>query len=80
MGKEHTTVENLSFGFLSLPRLIRGVANGQEFEMELIGFCTDICVVSNALILKAGFPEICITVDAVYCAGVTLELHSAALK
>lgn len=49
-------------------------------EIELIGVCTDICVISNALILKAQFPEVKITVDASCCAGVTLELHEAALK
>ena len=48
-------------------------------EIELVGLCTDICVVSNALILKAQFPEIDITVDASCCAGVTPESHKAAL-
>ena len=48
-------------------------------EVELVGVCTDICVVSNALILKAQFPEINITVDASCCAGVTPESHKAAL-
>lgn len=48
-------------------------------EIELIGLCTDICVVSNALILKAKFPETKITVDAACCAGVTEESHNAAL-
>lgn len=49
-------------------------------EIELIGVCTDICVISNALILKAQFPEVKITVDASCCAGVTPEFHEAALK
>lgn len=54
---------------------------GYDFEdVELIGLCTDICVVSNALILKAFFPEIDITVDASCCAGVTPESHKAALE
>ena len=48
-------------------------------EIELVGLCTDICVVSNALILKATFPEAEITVDSAACAGVTPESHSAAL-
>lgn len=48
-------------------------------EVELVGVCTDICVVSNTLILKAQFPEINITVDASCCAGVTPEKHRAAL-
>ena len=48
-------------------------------EVEIVGLCTDICVVSNALILKAVYPEIKITVDASCCAGVTPESHVAAL-
>ena len=49
-------------------------------EVELIGLCTDICVVSNALIIKALFPEIRVSVDSSCCAGVTPESHEAALK
>ena len=49
-------------------------------EVELIGLCTDICVVSNALIIKALFPEIPVSVDSSCCAGVTPESHEAALK
>ena len=49
-------------------------------EVELVGLCTDICVVSNALILKAAFPEIRICVDAGCCAGVTPATHKAALE
>ena len=48
-------------------------------EIEIIGLCTDICVVSNALILRAVYPESEITVDAYCCAGVTPETHKAAL-
>ena len=48
-------------------------------EVELIGLCTDICVVSNALIIKAMYPEIKVSVDASCCAGVTPESHTAAL-
>ena len=49
-------------------------------EIELIGVCTDICVVSNALLIKAVLPEAEISVDASCCAGVTPESHEAALK
>jgi nicotinamidase-related amidase len=51
-----------------------------ELEIELIGLCTDICVVSNALILRACFPNVEITVDASCCAGTTPEKHRAALE
>ena len=52
----------------------------EDVEIELVGLCTDICVVSNALILKAFMPEIKISVDASCCAGVTPQKHSAALE
>ena len=48
-------------------------------EIELIGLCTDICVVSNALLLKANLPEAVIKVDSACCAGVTPNSHEAAL-
>ena len=48
-------------------------------EIELVGLCTDICVVSNALLLKAALPETLVKVDASCCAGVTPESHNAAL-
>lgn len=48
-------------------------------EVELIGLCTDICVVSNALIIKAAFPNAVVKVDKTCCAGVTPESHEAAL-
>lgn len=48
-------------------------------EVEIVGLCTDICVVSNALIIKALYPEIPVSVDASCCAGVTPESHEAAL-
>lgn len=48
--------------------------------VEMIGLCTDICVVSNALIIKATFPDAHVKVDASCCAGVTVESHEAALK
>lgn len=49
-------------------------------EIELIGVCTDICVISNALLIKAHCPEVRIKVDASCCAGVTPEKHKAALE
>ena len=51
-----------------------------DFTIELVGLCTDICVVSNALLLKAFLPEIPISVDSSCCAGVTKEKHWAALE
>lgn len=48
-------------------------------SIELCGLCTDICVVSNALLIKASLPEVPISVQAHLCAGVTPEAHNAAL-
>ena len=53
----------------------------EEIEaLELVGLCTDICVISNAMILKAFLPEIGISVDGACCAGVTPESHERALR
>ena len=65
-----------SFGSMELAEL---AAQGGYGEIELCGLCTDICVVSNAIILKARLPEINVVVDASCCAGVTNESHKAAL-
>ena len=59
-----------------------GYLNWKDYqleEVELVGLCTDICVVSNALLIKAQYPEITVKVDASCCAGVTPESHEAAL-
>ena len=79
-GKKRTVVEKLTFGSVDLPELIEEAADGEDFTVELIGLCTDICVVSNALILKANFFENEISVDASCCAGVTPATHNAALE
>ena len=56
------------------------LARSNITEIELVGLCTDICVISNALILKAFCPEVPIYVDASCCAGVTPESHENALN
>lgn len=67
-----TIIDKPSFGYTGWDKF--------DFEeVELVGLCTDICVVSNALIIKALFPEIKVSVDASCCAGVTVESHNAAL-
>jgi len=65
-----------NFGSLALAE--KAAAGGYD-EIELCGLCTDICVVSNALILKARLPEVKIIVDAACCAGTSEESHNAAL-
>lgn len=78
-GKQYTTVEKPTFGSVELPELVESAMGPGQFTVELVGLCTDICVVSNALLLKAYFPEMQIFVDADCCAGVTPESHQAAL-
>ena len=84
-----TPINKITFGSQNLPRLIseeiifsknKYPTEPITYEIELCGLCTDICVVSNALLLRANFPNIKITVDAKCCAGVTLEKHKAALE
>lgn len=71
-------VDKITFGSTDLPRILQESGKAIE-EIELCGLCTDICVISNAMILKAQFPEVDITVDASCCAGVTPESHQTAL-
>jgi len=69
-----------AFGSTELPGYIARRADGQETEIELMGLCTDICVVSNALLLKSFLPEAHIRVNSGCCAGVTPDRHRAALE
>ena len=69
-----------TFGSKELAAELSALAEKEEIELELIGLCTDICVVSNALLLKAFMPEVPISADASCCAGVTPEKHEAALE
>lgn len=83
-------VEKPAFGSVALPGLIRAALARHERErgplaeaditFHLMGLCTDICVVSNALLLKAHFPEAAFKVDSRGCAGVTQKSHEAALE
>ena len=69
-----------SFGSTHLVDYIATNYRGRFDEIEVIGLCTDICVISNVMILKAYFPEIPIYVDSSCCAGVTPESHKNALE
>lgn len=66
-----------TFGSLELAEYVQ---NGGYAKAELCGVCTDICVVSNALLLKAFCPELQVFVSASACAGVTVGSHLSALK
>ena len=77
--KDYHTLEKLTFGSVDLPDMLFELTPDEEISIELVGLCTDICVVSNALILKAFFPDVNISVDSSCCAGVTPESHESAL-
>ena len=69
-----------TFGSEELVELLKNIDRLHKIdEITLIGLCTDICVVSNALLLKAAFPEVKMIVKKDCCAGVTPESHEAAL-
>ena len=72
--------EKPTFGSTALAADLKELSGREEIELELVGLCTDICVVSNALLLKAFMPQVKISVDASCCAGVTPEKHLAALE
>lgn len=71
-------VDKGAFGSLELIDVIKRRRAMVE-EIELCGLCTDICVISNAMILKSAFPEAKLVVDSKCCAGVTTESHETAL-
>lgn len=79
-------VEKISFGSVQLAHALareaasHGCAGGRGVNIELCGLCTDICVVSNALLLRAALPEAEIRVQSRLCAGVTQARHEAALE
>ena len=80
IASEYKTVDKPTFGFLGWKDVLASeTADGSDLDIEMIGVCTDICVVSNALLLKALYPEATVRVDAGCCAGVTPEAHEAAL-
>lgn len=75
VNKHLVTLNKPTFGSLELYKVVEDCE-----EVTLVGTCTDICVVSNALILKAAMPELVVNVKADCCAGTTPENHKAALQ
>ena len=74
-------IEKPTFGSFDLIETMKRLIIDDEIEVEIVGYCTDICVVSNALMVKAAFYDRAdITVDASCCAGVTIESNKAALE
>ena len=74
-------IQKKTFGSDTLPEKIREFSGEETIEsITLVGLCTDICVISNAMLVKAFLPEVPIEVDASCCAGVTVESHKNALR
>ena len=78
--KDAEIYEKPTFGSIRMASDLKARYEKEPFELELVGLCTDICVVSNALLLKAMMPEVRISVDPACCAGVTQQTHTAALQ
>ncbi len=73
-GMAREIIEKKTFGSTRLPSLLKPYQ-----EVEFVGLCTDICVISNALLVKAFYPEQIISIDASCCAGSSPENHKNAL-
>lgn len=79
--RKENAIDKPSFGSVELAQRLKEYDEKEKIEsIELIGLCTDICVISNAMIIKAYLPETPIAVDAACCAGVTPESHENALN
>ena len=73
--KNAVVIEKPTFGSTSLPEAVKDCD-----EFILLGLCTDICVISNAMLLKAFYPERPVKIDAKGCAGVTPQSHDNAIE
>ena len=80
--RQAVVIDKPTFGSVELGEYVRKLDREDEpvEEILLIGVCTDICVISNALLLKAYLPEVPVRVAASCCAGVTPEQHVQALE
>lgn len=76
---EFSTVLKSTFGSFTLPKIIEAAGIDENTVIELWGFCTNICVISNALILRSAFPNNRIEIKEKCCAGTSPEAHAAAL-
>ena len=74
-------IDKPAFGSAELGEILKAENSSEEIEsITLIGLCTDICVISNAMLIKAFLPEVKVKVDATCCAGVTPDSHKTALS
>ena len=81
VGEDAVIIDKPTFGSAQLGEYLLEQSKVEKIEeIEFVGLCTDICVISNAFIIKAFLPEVLITVDAACCAGVTVQSHKNALE
>ncbi|MBQ8432813.1 MAG: cysteine hydrolase [Clostridia bacterium] len=76
--RKTAAVDKITFGSKELVEVLGGIADLES--VTFVGLCTDICVISNVLLVKAFYPELPLAVDAKGCAGVTPESHRTALN
>lgn len=69
-----------SFGSVELVNHLSQIEKKEKIEIELVGLCTDICVISNAVLLKSFLANTCVSIDSSCCAGSTKKAHEYALK
>jgi len=81
LSEDDCILDKKTFGMADIYNKITDHIDGAEIEsIEIIGLCTDICVITNALIIKTSAPDVPVIVDPAACAGVTPATHEAALK
>ncbi len=75
-----TVIKKPTFGSIALAEMLASLNETEPIdEITLVGICTDICVISNAMLIKAALPEVTLKVDSKCCAGVTKQSHGTAL-
>ena len=75
-----TRIDKPAFGSVELGQLLSVINRREPLEIEIVGLCTDICVLANAMILSSFMPNVPITVDSSCCAGASPESHDRALE
>lgn len=79
--RKSEALDKITFGSSELPEILKSENEKEPLNsVTLVGLCTDICVISNAMVIKAFMPELKVSVDAACCAGVTPESHKTALS
>ena len=78
--KDENVIDKPTFGSVELAKMLKERYAKDDVSFTLVGLCTDICVISNAMLIKAHLPEARIAIEAELCAGVSPESHERALQ